>query len=57
MLNDTVIIIEDNNERTSYDYVFYFIEFFIIFILIFALVYMIVFLFKMIEAMTFPIKY
>lgn len=60
MLNDAVIIIEEeNNERTRScsDYIFYFIELFIIFILIFALVYMIAFLFKMIESMTFPIKY
>ena len=59
MFEETVIIEEDNeeNERRSYDCICYGIQSFVIFVLIFVIVYFVWFLFKMIETMTFRIKY
>lgn len=61
MFEDTVIIEENENNQDqddrSYDCICYGIQSFVIFVLIFVIVYFIWFLFRMIETMTFKIKY
>jgi hypothetical protein len=57
MFEDIVIIENEENNQRSCDYICYVIESFLIFSLIFVLVYFVWFLFKMIETMTFKIKY
>ena len=58
MFEDTVIIIEENNdERRRCDCICYGIQSFIIFVLISIIVYFFWLLFRMIETMTFVIRY
>ena len=56
MFEDTVIIIEEDDERFSDD-LCYCIQSFVICILISILICIFIFLYKMIETMTFKIKY
>jgi len=59
MFEDTVIIEENENSENirSCDCICYGIQSFVIFGLIFVLVYFVWFLFRMIETMTFKMKY
>lgn len=61
MFEETVIIIEENenseDNQRSCDCICYGIQSFVIFALTFVLVYFVWFLFQMIETMTFKIKY
>jgi hypothetical protein len=57
MFEDIVIIENEEDNQTSCDYICCVVESFLIFSLIFVLVYFVWFLFKMIETMTFKIKY